>query len=165
MKSELILLFQLEKKVVRFLAIIRASIAILSVTIWQLWWPIERKLSQIVILCIYVGIHQVRILVFDNHRRCSVPLKPNVLFSLYTRNGAAMSAMFGCSLSIFSPWVRHIQSPIIWHILYVIKFVDTHSREIVWLSKLCQPIIFSKCYIFEGFPGCFRTTRETGSWW
>ena len=41
----------------------------------QLQWPIESKFSQtFYIFYEYVGIHQVRRLVFDNYQRCPAPL-------------------------------------------------------------------------------------------
>ncbi len=41
----------------------------------QLWWPIEPKFLQICYFNAYVGIRQVRILVFDNYQTCPVPLR------------------------------------------------------------------------------------------
>ena len=40
----------------------------------QLWWPIESIFSTDLLFYTYVGIHQVRIVVFDNYQTCPVPL-------------------------------------------------------------------------------------------
>ncbi len=37
-------------------------------------WPIEQRWSQVSLLYTYVGIHQVRILVFDNYKKDALPL-------------------------------------------------------------------------------------------
>ena len=64
------------------------------INLLQLWWPIESKFSQIEYFMHVVGIHQVRILVFNNYQKVFIAF-----------NGLKASGRWNCLVLITElPW-------------------------------------------------------------
>ena len=81
---------------------------VLSLFSLQSWWPIEAKFSQNVsqIILFYVGIHQVRMLFFDNYRRCPLPLNLSVvsaLFKLHLTHVCERTTGYGLQICLILP--------------------------------------------------------------
>ena len=116
---------------------------ILSQLRWQTNWV---QFTEVSVLHTF-GIHQVRILVFDNYQRCSVPILANTI-RYYVTQVFGWFSSFPLSLSIVL-WSADKNK---WEVFFFCLFFWTFSWGEVIYYKCCKLIMFLNTeYLFVYF--------------